>query len=327
MRKMNNKGFAIMSLLVVGALILGAIYLFPKLGGGEELAAVGGGEAETSPNEAGGICAVEDSTVSFYGIDRYNSLIEVGGNHYYRVLNGDSAWQTVAYKGSVTLAPGQEIEIGWGYGNITSEGLGLSVYSEIEKRTVPCEGAVSWTYRLARNNTLTTRIFNEESNIITGTENETIGTADVVVLDFDFAQTNEFEFPHGGVVTLEYNTSNYDTCEPTFDSIGKVKAEGGVPSWKTSSATANTVKAFKAPPIISSSPRVGGTVLLDAKSGVNPSNGGDTPGTADWESDVEICYIPAQAYLNSDNNEIEIGVEDQNGNQIGASICIVIEVD
>jgi len=197
-------------------------------------------------------CTTEDTTVTLSATDKYTAG-SAGTTHRYRI-NGAPAL-TVSNKGTFTASPGDNLEILWG------NGTDSTYYGDVSFVTIPCKGTYTATKELLQNGTLTITIFNEENDAIgTGASNETIAAGDVVTLDFELKGTYQKGFPHGGVLTVEWNNSVMDDVDVQMTGSQEVS----VPSVYTITYSTNSkTRAFSIPPILDTEKLVG-RITLDA---------------------------------------------------------------
>lgn len=244
----------------------------------------------------GGKCAnVEDITVTLSAIDAETAL-STGGTHRYMIGNG--AAKELSDAGTFTASPGDTLKILFG-----NASTGSSLYfSEVQEHILPCLGTVEYTAKLYKNGTINVEVFNEEGNLIdTTSENETLAAGDVVTLNMNIKGTYQRGIPYGGVMVIEYNSSEIDDVRPTIAGASPTS----VPTFHTVSATVNAVKAYTYAPLISNQ-IYSGTILIDADDTNNPtSNGGD----------IHIYFYTNNPYINEDNSgSFEApAIEDEDG--------------
>ena len=215
------------------------------------------------------LCAVEDTTVTLSGQDKYIATA-VGGGHRYRI-NGAPAL-TIADTGTITASPGDSIQILWNNATLTG------AFGMVETKTVPCAGTATFSTNTVNNGTLTFRVFNEEGNLIDDLpngENETLGAGDVVNLKAELQGQYQKEIPYGAILVVEYNKSAIDDVVLSLG--GSTLQAGSVPSSHAPTyGVSSTRKAYIVPPIVSNT-LYSGTVMIDADDTNNPlvSTSGD----------------------------------------------------
>ena len=241
-------------------------------------------EGEKQPQGFQSVCApgqqVEDTTVTFAGVDKFTS-VSVGGIHRYRVNGGPAL--VVADAGTDTLSPGDEVEIL--FGNESSS----TYFGAVKTETIPCKGTHTISADMVQNGTLTMRIFNEEGNIIDGiNENETVTSGDVVNLALELQGQFQRGFNLGGVIVVEYNKTVIDDVQIQLD--GQTVTSTNVPSVYTITlGTDATTKAFLIP-ALTSNEKFTGTVVIDVDDSNNPADEGDTI----------ISFYPLDYFINDD---------------------------
>lgn len=258
-----------------------------------------GGQTKVVTTPSGGvqqqtstICAVEDTTVTLSAVDKYTNTA-AGGTHKYRV-NGNPAL-TVSDASTLTASPGDSLEI-----LFQNESAGSNYFSEVQTQIVPCSGTVTFSTLLVQNGTLTVEVFNEEGNLISAPENETIGSGDVVSLSGRLKGTYQRGYPYGGILVAEYNKTEYD------DVILSTGSKTDTPSFYTVSNTGNSVKAYEVPAILSNQ-IVDFTITLDAST--------TDPGYLD---DPTLKFYPNNYYIDEDNGGLFVGpkTEDEDDAQV-----------
>lgn len=268
-KKSRMTGFWIAAVIgVVGILpiLLPAIALqFPILtqdinlgGGGQQPVAIY--SVPTSPQApvSSGICAVEDTTITLSGINKYTSAAS-SGTHKYRI-NGAPAL-TVSDAGTFTASPGDKLEILW-----MSEGN--TYYGEVSNEVVPCLGTKTFSKELVSNGTLTIEVYNEEGNLIStdGVNNETLAAGDVVTLNSKIKGTYQKGMSLGGVLVVEYNKTSIDDVIVEFGG-SKVSVP---PVYSITFGSDASTKAYSIPSILSNQ-ILEGKITIDADDTNNPA--------------------------------------------------------
>lgn len=235
-----------------------------------------GGQATTS---GGGICAVEDTTVTLSAINKFTS-VATGGTHRYRV-NGAPAL-TVSDAGTFAASPGDSLEILWNNGSETN----TAYYSAVSKELIPCAGTKTFSSEVVSNGTLTIEVFNEEGNLIVdASENETLGAGDVVTLSARMKGTFQTGHPYGGVIVAMYNNSAYDDVIVDFGG-----SKVSTPQFYTVTGTAYTTKSYSVPAILSTE-IIPGTITIDVDDVDNP--GGQ-------DSAINLTFYSNDYFVNED---------------------------
>lgn len=288
-----SKNLVMVSLviLMLGALYLGGVGgLIPNSGLESPLAAAGGaalaaapGAVQTVPSTS--TCppgSVEDVTVTLASVD-IATTVATGGTHRYKV--GDNPAQTVSDAGTFTASGGDTLSILW-YNASTSGGY----YSDISTFNLDCSrGTQTISRELYNNGTLTLNVFNEEGNIITGSENETLAAGDVVTLNAEIKGAFQKGAPYGGVVIAMYNSTEIDDVIVDFNDAGDA-IEINLPSVFTINSTAFKAKAYFFPAVIGNA-ILTGSVVIDSDDTINPS----------YDSDVILELRPYNYFINEDN--------------------------
>lgn len=229
------------------------------------------------------ICAVEDTTVTLSGEDPYTAL-SIGGSHRYRI-NGAPAL-TVADAGTFTASPKDSIEILWFNASRTE------YYGKVSSEVVPCAGTKTFSAKLARNGTLTTRVYNQEGNLIDNVgENETLGVGDVIGLKYELEGQYQRDFSHGFTLVFEYNSSSIDSVT-LIDASGIEFPRTSTPqSYITAYGTSSATRSYLLPPLISTK-ILSGTISIDSDDTANPGQARD--------GDINMTYLPHNYFINDD---------------------------
>jgi len=273
----------------------------------------------------------EDVTITISATDVYDSSVGIGGTHQYQIcdVNGEeicSTLKTVSNGGTDTASPGNVVKVLFGFGNATGTSIYLNDYKTF---IIKDQGTQQLKSSLYRNGTVTSRIFNEEGNLIDDvSENETIAAGDTPSLSFDLqGQFERGQFAYGGCMMVDYNTTGYDDVVVVFD---KGTSKIGTPTYFTSRASGFQVKTYSIPPF-KSNEKAAGTITIDADNTNDPTDDGTAayPGAG---GDILIEYIPNEWRQNPDTDEFELFVcgEDQDGNRVANAISSVrdtIQVD
>ena len=206
---------------------------------------------------------VEDTTVTLSSINKYNQTA-TGETHRYRIDGGAS--RTVSDAGTFTASPGNNIEILFGNGAPTTAHFGA-----LQNVVVPCDGTIEYTAEVIQNGTVGIDVFNEEGNLISTAdnvdENETLAAGDVVTIQGKVKGTFERGIPYGGILVVEYNTTEIDDVIIQF--AGRPIEEVSTPSVLTVANTDHKFKTFVVPPFLSNE-ILDFTVTIDADDTTNP---------------------------------------------------------
>ena len=277
----------IMTWLAIGGIVIAVLpafmpvaFLTDPLGGATIAVSTG-----TIPTQSvvGGICGVEDTTVTISAVDAYTEA-SAGTTHRYRVNNGPAL--TVANAGTFTASPGDVISVL--YGNETDG----TYYGFTETETLPCAGTKTISDKIYRNGTLTVEVFNEEGNLIDGVENETLANGDVVTLSSKLKGTYQRGFPHGGVIVAEFNGTGTSTIDDVIVNFGG--SETSVPGiYAITLGTNARTKAFTVPAILSNQ-IIEGKIVIDVDDTNNPVGTGD--------GDVVLTFYANDYFIDDDNS-------------------------
>lgn len=239
-------------------------------------------------------CAVEDTTVTLSATDKFTSAA-AGTTHRYKI-NGNPAL-TVSNAGTFTASPGDSISILWGNESDTS------YFGDISNEIVPCKGTITFTKQLYANGSVSLTVYTEGGDVIDGeTYNETLGAGDVANLKIELRASNEKGFPHGGVLSLEVNKSDYDEEKIALSLGGLTLTPTTAPTIDTLGNVGNTIVAWKVSAFEGTELHTG-TLTLDV-------DGTNNPGDAD---DPVITFYPNDYYVDEDKNGAYSGpaVEDE----------------
>ena len=305
--------------LVVPAVSMGIPFLAEEVSFGFLAAGVtADGVQPTSVGVDGKLCAVEDTTVTLSAEDKY-TVATTGGNHRYRVSSDGGVTfapeQILSDDGTFTASPGNVIEILWNNETDTS------AFGILDFMVVPCAGTETFAARTVNNGTLTTRIFNEEGNLIGsvgGFINETLVAGDVVNLDMELQGQFEREFPHGFVLVVEYNKTTIDEVDFILDGVNI--QETAVPTVFAPTLGAESSKqAFEVAPSISNVKQIG-TIMIDADDNTDPQAS---------TSDILFTYYPKDYFVNRDfNGRVdEPAAEDEDNNAIRTLLTYRLYID
>ncbi|MAG61800.1 hypothetical protein CMI43_03225 [Candidatus Pacearchaeota archaeon] len=251
---------------------------------------------------------VDKTTVTLAATDIYDNTVSVNGNHQYKI-NGGRA-QTVSDGGTFDASPGDTLKINWGQGNNSGTVAYLNDYELID--SIPCTGTKTYSNALYRNGSLTIQTFNEEGNVISGTENETLGAGDVVTLTHEV--TGAFErgqFAHGGCVIAEYNSTAFDNVEVRFNGAAANKIN--TPEYFSLRTSDHKTKTY-AVPAFNSNDKLNAQVMVDTDDSTDPAS---TSGT-----DIFLHYVPNEYRQNTETGEfvLQICGENEDGNRVSNPI-------
>jgi|TARA_R100000501_G_scaffold18485_1_gene39363 hypothetical protein len=319
-------------LLIIGVLVVGlwGMGAFDRFLGTQ--AAVGADGTTTTTIAGLPACiGIDKTTVTLSATDKFDGTISVNGNHQYKINGGRAT--TVADGGTFDASPADEIKILWAQGNNSGSSVYLNSFEEV---TVPCAGTKTYSDGLLRNGTITSRVFNEEGNLVgdatigfdttASTENETLATGDVVTLPYELQGTFERgQYANGGCVVADYNQSAYDDVIVDFDS-GNDRVT--TPDFFTVRATGFKAKTYSIPPIESNA-KLTGSITIDSDDSLNPSGNGAVNSAG---GDIVLHYFPNEHRLNSQTNTFDLFQcgENEDGNRVSNPIdsqTDVVQID
>lgn len=261
--------------------------------GGEVL----GVAPETQPG-VGELCAIEDTTVTLSGIDKYTAIAS-SGTHRYRINNAPAL--TVSDAGTFTASPGDSVNILWMNGSETQS----NYFSDISTEIIPCVGTKVFSKELIKNSTVTIDVFNEDGNKIDAKNNETLDAGDVTTLTARIKGQFQKGQPYGGVIICNYNNTDFDDCIVDFGgeevNVPQIYSLGGN----------RRAKAYSIPAIFDTE-QLDGTVTIDVDDTNNPY--------PDIQSALNLTYYPSDYFINEDLGGIYDGpaVEDEDDTQTKA---------
>lgn len=236
----------------------------------------------SSQTTSGGICAVEDTTVTLSATNKYTQAA-TGGTHRYRV-NGAPAL-TVSDAGTFTASPGDRLEIL--FMNATSG----TYFSELQNVVVPCVGTKTISASIPQNGTLTYDIFNEEGNLFSanaGVNNESLAAEDMVTLEAKLKGTFERGLPYGGVMVVEMNKT---VVEDVIVKFNNVENEVSTPSVYDIQHGADSRTRSYEVPTVESNEIIQSSFTIDAAA---------TDPTAIDANDIHITIYANDYYVNEE---------------------------
>lgn len=221
------------------------------------------------------------TTVTLSGVDKYTNSAS-GGTHRYRVNGGPAT--TLSDAGTFTASPYDKISVLWMNASTTS------YFSAISDESVACTGAVTFSHPLSNNGSLTSTVFNENTQVNTlGSNNQTLGTSDIKDVTVRLAGSFQADYPYGFLAVVEYNKTALDGVKLTLD--GQELTQGTsvpnvyVPLWGTNGATKTYII-----PALTSNADFNFKEQLDASNSMNP--------TSTNQANVTITYYPLNYYVN-----------------------------
>src|SRR3990167_3254050 len=228
------------------------------------------------------ICAVEDTTVTLSGQNKYTS-VATGGNHRYRV-NGAPA-KTVADAGTFTASPGDVLSVLWLNESATGSFASTGTY------TVPCSGTKTFSTLTVGNGSLTTKILDQDANdLISASNGENLAAGDVVDLSMTLQSDYQKDIPYGLVRVVEYNKSTLDEVKLLSD--GFVLVSASVPISDTPILAGSSTRIAYLIPELLSNAEYKYTVHIDADDTLNPSA---------LDSNITFRDYPRTFFVDDDN--------------------------
>lgn len=237
-----------------------------------------------SPQPTVTVCDQSNPTTVTLSAEDVYTAATTGGTHRYRI-NGAPAL-TVADAGTFTASPGDRIDVLWNNASRTG------YYGKVSTYVVPCLGTKTFSEKLSQNGSLTTRIFNEEGNLIDNVnENETLAAGDVVNLKYELQGQFQRDYAHGFTLVLEYNSSSIDSIK-LQDANGAEFPSVTTPQvYVTAYGTSSATKSYLLPKLTSNT-ILAGTIVIDADDTNNPGAGRD--------GDINMTYLPHNFFINED---------------------------
>ncbi len=256
MKKNTRMTLAIIG--IIGLIVGGYAYVtpgaIPFLDQTFDTSTLTAGVEPGQPSVSRELCPVEDTTVTFTGIDKYTSQPS-GGTHRYWV-NSDPAL-TVSDQGTKTLSPGDRVKVL--FGNETA----TSFFGSIEEETIPCAGTHTISGETVRNGTLTLRVFNDDDVLIVAGTSTTLEAGETQSLDIDLQGSHQYGAPYGGIIVAEYDKNNFTDVTVDFGA-----GEVSVPTIHTVSSTTNVAKAYRFP-VLEQDDKILGKLRIEVKSGID----------------------------------------------------------
>ena len=269
----------------------------------------------TSSGTIPGGCAIEP-TFELQASDKWDTSINIGVGHRY-ILDGG---QPTTYTTATTATMGDSLKVLWGYAN-RSDGATIYHTDIGNYKITKCGKNIFVNNEMIANTTMTVQCFNEENQLIDdSTQNETINAGETADLKCEIIGGSEVGMPHGGMLTLDFNSTNvYDKS--------KIKLTGDIVLGKTTdianvtvSSTSNSLLAWEVGPIVDTGRR-----YLDLHIEVKTSST-DPAGTGD---PLTLRLYEKSCFENTETHDFECGIADEDGNLVHAQIVgtEVINVD
>lgn len=300
--KMSNGLWVFLSVfLVVGMLF--AFGVPQKVGEG----GFGGDKDEqclstTSPN------------LSIFAVDKETGTALTEGTNLYRV-EGRTSWSTFTAGTGFAVGAGKDIEIVMG---ISTTDFTDNAYGQhIEKYTVPCEETPEVEYEMANDEvytSLSATFYNEDDNAAAQTF--TAGQVKDVSIKLQAGVDEYFGNPYlegnANVICLGLNSTEWDTPQKVSIKGGSELSIATTPK-NQDSGTGITEYCYDLPVINEDSVSI--VFKLDADDSVDPI------------TDMTASMYAANYFYNSKTQEIESGVENQEGTAVGAAAADTIVFD
>lgn len=272
------------------ALVIGALYMsnVGTLMGMAPAFSIGGTGVETPATQDGGgvpagcYTATSGTSVTLAASDEYTSAA-VAGTHRYRV-NGGAAL-TVADAGSFTASPGDKLQVLWTNANLTN------YFAAVDNLLVPCSPTYQPVKTLARNGTITTRVWNTDGDLIANAAvNQTLVAGDIKTLKMEIEGAYQRGLPYGVVAVFEYNKTSLD--DVILQSNGVEIPSTSIPQSDSPILGVESARKGYLIPAISSNAIQTYAVTIDADDTFNPT------GTLD---NIAIRYYARSYFINDKN--------------------------
>jgi hypothetical protein len=287
--KQGKGGLA--TILVIGVLVLAVLVGTGTIDlGNFNLGASGSEEAPESEGKTSFDCS-KAVTLDTQATDKADSSKTMPAIKY---KIGSGAVKTDA-DGSIGTNIGDSVTVLHAYDNTTDYVPVIKTY-EVTK----CGRNDVAFNEVVGNQTLTIRCFNEEGNVISDPENETIGTGESPTLRCELIGAAKKGFPLGGVVTVELSGTVYKENDLSVTGLGNVPASyngvartGDPVSQAIGSyslaAAANKVRAFEVAPMYGAEVRTF-YIYIPAEDAQDPTNA----------DDLTINFYPIAGYEEED---------------------------
>jgi len=290
-----------------------------------------GGDSVATADQTGTLCLNDGSVMTIGPADyRYRPTTSVT-DQYHRVfvdgidrgLKIDGTTMDVTTPTRIGGTDGSAVEIYYAENS-------TDFYASKHVFSVPCVSAFasgarpdSDAYKLVANSTTRTSLaeFNDDDALSNncGTQNESIAADDSSNIDIKVTFPSKSGMsPYGDVIfSVLYNTSAYDEIELT--SSDTVISEATVPQFRQSDngSTGFGWKAFKFAGVEGMT-----TTIYRFNLYVESGSNDPTKGVAMPSADIRYFLDDQDYYLNSDTGIMELGAEDNDDNDVGATTVV-----
>ena len=290
---MKRKGAAKMGLPEIIILVVVLLMAY-KLGAFDVLLGVEEPTEPAVPGAVEGWCAVEDVSVTFDAVEKYNAGNAVTGSIFYTV-NGDP-YKVAADGSTVTMSPGDNVVA---YFSLN----GTDHYATKVEDTIPCQGTYTIRGDVYKNQSLTITIWNTDGTVNDGSGadgNQSLSAGDVKNIAFKIEGTYETGAPYGYRIVCEANSTAYDELDLRLDAGYGTATVAEIPHQFNVASAKNDAYAWDIPAIISNE-EIKGKITVDVSDSNDP-----TPVAANQIK----CYLYDYDYFLKDDGTFGLGVED-----------------
>jgi len=315
----KNKQAKMSGLLWIAIIAVGAYLLVPSVRTGVDGFFKG---TSSTPAETPKACYIEDTTLTVGPAEEmYNPSTKVTTS-YHRVFKNNVDKGLYADGSTLTVNPTDEISIIWAENTSQGSTAPVGYYAAKQSFTVPCRGEVtageekdSDAYKLYATdaNNVTVRVFNEDNgNLNSATDNETLAAGDQVTLDVSLLGTYEDAYsPFGPIVlVIEGNDTSIKNFDLSFTGVSCSKTD--VPGQHSVASVDNKAWAFSCAKDgrgLRSNERWDGGLSIEVETSVNPT-GGDG-------NSIYMYRYDSDYYMNTDTGVEELGVETNDDSDVG----------
>lgn len=256
-------------------------------------------------------------SLTLSAVDVYNPGTAHVTNWLYREV-GTEAWTgsgTAASSSvsSINYDPGTKIEIAAGADNTTANGpVGTKLTF-----TVPCTSYPTAELKVpvASSNSVTTTAWNEDGTVSSATNVQGTSAGDVKSMEFRMVGVYEQDYgarqagDFSNVLTMKYNSTCIDDLEIKYVTGGNIMLETAGTPVQDAAAAGYLKESFKFP-VLKTNDRHDFVIAIDID---------DTNACAVSANSTSLTgtLYDSQLYLDSDDNTLKFGVEDENNADVG----------
>jgi len=310
-------------LLWVVVALVGAYFLIPSFGGWVN-GLISGGTPIDNGGTTPAACYIEDTTLTVGPAEEMYNPTTKATTEYHRVFVNGVDQGRYLDSATLTVNPKDQVEIIWAENSSQGATAPSGYYAAKQSFTVPCVGAVmagaqkdSGAYKLYASdaNNVTRRVFNEDNgNLNSVSDNETLGAGDQVTLDVSFLGTYEDAYsPYGPiVVVVEGNDTSIKNFDLSFTGVSCSKAD--VPGQHSVISVDNKAWAFSCAKDgrgLRSNERWDGGLSIEVESSINPDG--------KYGNQIWMYLYDSDYYLDSNTGVEVLGVEDDDDSDVGSA--------